>query len=149
MQVPSVAPTSTLSPDGQHMWDGTQWIPVPPSTSDQQTFFLEPCSDYKKLTAQVEFVGNSQLASDMRSIPVGSNPILLVCAFAISFMLILLVVPMVLTVVWYIREGRNKQRRNQMVPAAQAYLGSTPVPSSKQHLASQFLGDVQSPINPI
>jgi len=147
-----------LSEDGEWMWDGEKWIPAPrtrpPTTppmvqqanplmnqpQSQEPVFLTPSMDYNRLTAQVEFLGNHQLASDMRSIPLSStNPIVFGVAFFVSFMLILLVIPMVLCVIWALREGRNKQRRTQMMDSAFSIVQTTPVPAEKIHMASQFM----------
>jgi hypothetical protein len=141
MQVPSVATGPTLSDDGQYMWDGVKWIPIEPrQPQSQKTVFLTPSLGYSKLTAQVDFLGNQQLASDMRSIPLSStNSFVFFLAIFVSIMLILLVVPMVLTVLWGLREGRNKQRREQMTNSAVTFIRSTPVPPEKAHMASQFM----------
>ena len=108
------------------------------SETDNPTF-LTPAKKYEKLTSQVEFLGNSQLASDMRNVPSGTSIVVLAIAWFAAFMLIMVVVPMVLWVMWFIREGRNKQRRGELSRSAIAYLSHTPVPESKLGMVSQFM----------
>ena len=104
----------------------------------EEMVFLTPGSNYEILTAQVDFLGNSRLASDMRNVPSGTSITILAIAGIISFFLIVLVVPAVLWVLWLIRESRNKQRRNELSRSAKAFLSHTPVPKEKQNMVSQF-----------
>jgi hypothetical protein len=145
-----------ISDDGRWLWDGKEWIPNPPKVTptpppmtspnppmnqsqSQGLVFLTPSEDYSRLTAQVGFLGNHILASDMRSIPLsGTNPIAMIIYFIISFFLIVLVVPMVLFLAYAMRESRNNQRRKQMMQSAVLFVQTTPVPVEKTHLASQF-----------
>ena len=74
--------------------------------------FLNPSNNYEKLTMQVDFLGNHTLASDMRSITLGTNIFILAIVGFISFMLIIIVVPFVLWCLWAMRELRNKKKEN-------------------------------------
>ena len=100
--------------------------------------FLNPSNNYEKLTMQVDFLGNHTLASDMRSITLGTNIFILAIVGFISFMLIIIVVPFVLWCLWAMRELRNKKKRTQMMNSATMFVLSNPVPANKIHLIGQL-----------
>ena len=105
---------------------------------DNISHFLTPSADYKNLTAQVDFLGNHSLSSDMRSVTLPASKGLKIGFGFIAVMTIVLVVPMILFLVWNARELRNLQKRNQMRDSAEIFVKSTPVPSEKVSAMHQF-----------
>ena len=102
------------------------------------TTFIEPSRDYEKLTSQVDFLGNHSLASDMRSITLSSSRAFKIITGFIAFMLIFILIPMIVWVVWMLRERRNTNKRTQMMNSAIMFVKSTPVPEAKVGLIDQL-----------
>jgi len=100
--------------------------------------FLRPSSDYEKLTSQVDFLGNHSLASDMRSITLSSSVIFKVLTGIIAIAFFVVVIPLVVWVVWMLRERRNSNKRKQMMNSANMFVRSTPVPGEKIGLIDQL-----------
>jgi len=103
-----------------------------------ETVFIEPSRDYEKLTSQVDFLGNHSLASDMRSITLSSSGAFKIITGFIAFMLIFILIPMIVWVVWMLRERRNTNKRTQMMNSAIMFVKSTPVPEAKVGLIDQL-----------
>ena len=134
-----------VSEDGKWVWDGSNWQPVQtevihtlPPTPTVTPEFLTRSRDYKNLTAQLDFLGNSSLASDMRSITPPADSKLKLILLILAIMTIYLVVPMILWITWNARETRNMQKRNQMTDSATIFVKTTPVPSEKVKMISKF-----------
>ena len=100
--------------------------------------FLTPSNDYEKLTAQVDFLGNHSLASDMRSITLSDNMALKVITGVLAVMFLVVVVPLIIWISWMLRERRNGQKRIQMMNSAKSFIQSTPVPETKIQLIEQL-----------
>ena len=135
--------TGQLSEDGEWMWNGSIWEPVQIEgdstlSSIPVSNFLTPAADYNNLTAQVDFLGNSSLASDMRSVSVPTNLFIHAFVGVLAILTIFLIVPMVLFLSWLGREQTNFQKRNQMINSAEIYVKSTPVPAEKVQAIPHF-----------
>jgi hypothetical protein len=103
-----------------------------------ESVFLQPSKNYEKLTTQIDFLGNNLLASDMRSITLSSSIVFKFLTFVLASALFLFVLPLIVWVVWMLRERRNSNKRKQMMNSAIMFVRSTPVPPEKVALIDQL-----------